>query len=78
MATYKPRPKQYVAIEKASAIRDTGKALIVLIEEEEYVIPKSQIHDDSEVYEKGHEGKLIIPKWLAENEELEGEDYEGT
>lgn len=75
MTPYKPRPTQYVAFEKTSAIRDTGKALIVVIEEEEYVIPKSQIHDDSEVYEKGHTGKLIIPKWLAENEELEGEEY---
>lgn len=28
-------------------------------------IPKSQIHDDSEVYEAGTRGKLIIPEWLA-------------
>lgn len=75
---YTPRPKEYVFFNNVTAVRDTPKALIVQIEAEEYVIPKSQIHDDSEVYKEGHTGKLIIPKWLAENEELEGEDYEAV
>lgn len=29
-------------------------------------IPKSQIHDDSEVYKKHMSGKLIINEWFAE------------
>lgn len=42
-------------------------------------IPKSLIHDDSECYDKGHDGNLIIAKWIALREglEMEGEDYEG-
>jgi hypothetical protein len=28
-------------------------------------IPKSQLHDDSEVYEKGTDGKLVITLWIA-------------
>jgi hypothetical protein len=32
---------------------------------EDIWIAKSQITEDSEVYEKGHEGTLIITEWLA-------------
>ena len=31
----------------------------------EVFIPKSQITDDSEVWESGQEGELEIPEWLA-------------
>ena len=36
------------------------------------LIPRSQIHDDSEVYDedKHNEGKLVIPEWLAEDRGL--------
>jgi hypothetical protein len=55
----------------ARAIRDSGKALLCKIEEDvEVWIPKSQIDDDSEVYEEGHEGTLVIPLWLAEKKDL--------
>lgn len=30
-------------------------------------IPKSQVHDDSESYELGTDGTLIIPEWLADS-----------
>lgn len=35
-------------------------------------IPKSQIHDNSEVYDSGDhaEGTLIIPEWLAIEKDL--------
>lgn len=32
-------------------------------------IPQSQIHEDSEVYEKGTEGSLIVTAWLARERE---------
>lgn len=50
--------------------RDSGKALLCLIDGDDYWIPKSQIHDDSEVYEMETEGTLIIPRWLAEEKGL--------
>lgn len=28
-------------------------------------IPRSVIHDDSEVYEDGHRGKLVVRPWFA-------------
>lgn len=33
---------------------------------DEVWIPKSQIHEDSEVTESGDEGNLVITRWLAE------------
>lgn len=50
------------------AIRDTGKSLLCRWDDgTEHFIPKSQIHDNSEVYdmEEGKEGILIVTPWLA-------------
>ena len=33
-------------------------------------IPKSLISDDSEVWKKGDEGKLVVPEWFAIKEGL--------
>ena len=47
-------------------LKDSGQALLCLFETgDEVWIPKSQIDDDSEVYEEGTTGTLIIPLWLA-------------
>lgn len=56
----------------ASCVRETDKALLVHAEGEELWIPKSQIHDDSEVFDGGDnsEGLLVIPEWLAEDKGL--------
>lgn len=54
----------------AFAKRETAKALLVVIDGSEHWIPKSQIHADSEVYEDGHRGKLVITAWLAEQKGL--------
>ena len=44
---------------------ETEKAILCIIEGDEIWIPKSQVHDDSEVYKKGDEGKLVVTKWFA-------------
>lgn len=49
---------------------ETDKALLVVLDEEEIWIPKSQIDDDSEVYKAGTSGKLVITEWLAEQKKL--------
>lgn len=49
---------------------ETERALLVLIAEDEYWIPKSVIHDDSEVYEMGTSGDLVIPLWFAQKENI--------
>ena len=57
-------------VRDAVCIRETENAILIEVEDEEYWIPKSQIHDDSEVYEEGGEGTCIIPLWLAKKNEL--------
>lgn len=44
---------------------ESKKAILCKIGADTYWIPKSQLHDDSEVYEKGGEGTLIVSDWLA-------------
>jgi hypothetical protein len=59
-----------VTLSNVTVKRATDKALLCEIHGEEIWIPKSQIHDDSEVYEADTEGDLIIPRWLAEKKGL--------
>jgi hypothetical protein len=49
-------------------IRETAKALLVELDgEDEVWIPKSVIHEDSEVYSMNSgEGSLIVEEWWAE------------
>lgn len=54
---------------KVETIRTTAKALYVRLEDEsEAWIPKSVVHDESEVYdEKDHRtGELVVQMWWAE------------
>jgi hypothetical protein len=58
-------------IERAKAVRETDRALLVqadFFDDGQRWIPKSQIHDDSEVFEVDHEGKLVVNKRLADKE----------
>jgi len=59
-----------VTIEDVLAKGASEKAVLCVIDGEEYWIPKSQITDDSEVYDRGHKGKLVITRWLAQRREL--------
>ena len=52
-------------IEDCEAKVETDSALLVDIDGDEVWVPKSVIHDDSEVYEKGHEGTLVVESWWA-------------
>ena len=55
----------------ARSIRDTDLAVLVIIEEEEEVwIPKSVIHDDSDIFEADQEGELVVPEWFAKKNSL--------
>jgi hypothetical protein len=51
---------------------ETAKALLVRIDGRSVWVPKSQIHDDSEVYDadNNRSGKLIVSQWWAEKEGL--------
>ena len=61
--------KQYTeAFEGVEAVRETEKALLVrLADGEEKWLPKSAIHDDSEVWElegPGNSGTLVVHVWF--------------
>lgn len=53
---------------EVQSIAETEKALLCrrVDEGDQAWIPKSNIHDDSEVYEKGQEGILIVKTWYAD------------
>jgi len=51
---------------RATALRQTDGALLVELESgEEVWVPQSVIDEDSEVYEEGHEGDLVVSDWFA-------------
>jgi len=54
------------------AKRATEKALLCEIDGEDIWVPKSVIHDDSEVYddEDNSQGLLAVKKWWAESNGL--------
>lgn len=49
---------------------ETDKALLCVIDNQEFWIPKGQITDDSEVWRKGDEGLLVVTHWIAEQKGL--------
>lgn len=56
-----------VRIEDCFVKKETEKAILVVIPSvEEKWIPKSQVHDDSEIWKEGMTGCLVITQWLAE------------
>ena len=61
-----------VELTDVEAKKETEKAILCDIDGKEMWIPKSQIDDDSEVFEEGHYGTLIITDWIAEQKELGG------
>lgn len=62
--------QELARIENVIVKRETDKALYVEVDGVGAWIPKSQIHDDSEVYSKDTEGALVVPLWLAEEKGL--------
>lgn len=52
--------------------RETLKALLVVIDGSELWVPKSVVHDDSEVFDAkdNDSGKLVLKRWWAEQNEL--------
>ena len=52
---------------KARCIRESPKALLVRIEGETEPVwlPKSQVKDESEVFAEGHDGELVLSRWIC-------------
>lgn len=65
-----PEFKEKVRIEDVVVKKQTDKALLCEINGDDVWIPQSQIDDDSEVWNEGDEGTLVISQWIAEQKEL--------
>ena len=66
-----PGDQDVVTFEVDEVKAETDRAILVEIEGEEAWVPRSIIHDDSEVYSKEHgEGTLVVPRWWAEKRGL--------
>lgn len=61
-----------VVLENVTSDIETERALRCFVEGEPHWVPKSQITDDSEVYARGHTGKLVVTGWFARKEGLGG------
>lgn len=54
-----------VRFDNITATGETAKAIHCELEGEPCWVPKSQITDDSEVWEKGQTGTLVVTQWWA-------------
>jgi len=56
----------------AEILKDVGASFVIDTADGTRCIPKSQIHTaESEVTDVGDEGTLAIPRWLAEDRNLD-------
>jgi hypothetical protein len=58
------------ALPGVAALKATEAALLCEIDGKQVWIPKGQIDDDSEVWEEGQEGVLVVSQWIAEAKDL--------
>lgn len=63
-------PRPTVTLPDVEALKETDAALLCLVEGKEVWIPKSVIDDDSEVWEEGQSGDLVVHEWFATKEGL--------
>lgn len=58
-----------ISLGKAVATAQDNKKLKVKLESgKEFMLPQIAIHEDSEVWELGHSGELVVARWWAEDE----------
>jgi hypothetical protein len=63
-----------VEYDDAKCVKETAKAILVEAKDlpgGQLWIPKSVLHEDSEVNEEGDEGRVVIKTWWAEDNGLE-------
>jgi len=66
-----PEFKDKVHFKNARSTSSTERAVYCILENDHGLwVPKSQIDDDSEVYDKYQEGKLVVSLWIAEEKEI--------
>jgi hypothetical protein len=59
---------------EAELIRQTDKAGLFKVGDDEVWLPWSMIHEDSQCAKDGDVGIVYVPRWLAEDKEIEYEE----
>ena len=62
--------EQTVELEDVTVEAETDLALLCIIDDKQRWIPKSVVHEDSEVQSEGDIGTIIVMRWFAEKEGL--------
>jgi hypothetical protein len=60
-------------IDDVICVKSTEKAILVDVAGEEFWIPQSQVTEDSEVWQEGDEGTLVVTDWIAREKGLSDE-----
>ena len=69
MPRYDDGGSEPCSIGSGKVLKATEKALLFEPEDDDaFWVPKSVVHEDSEVYKEEHEGKLLVKRWWAEKE----------
>lgn len=68
---FRPINDEILEIDDCAVLAESEKGLLVVFDDgEQEWIPKSHVHDDSEICQQGDFGKLAITKWIAERKSL--------
>ena len=59
-----------VEIDDVTVEAETGLALLCIIDDKQIWIPKSVVHEDSEVSGEGDTGTIIVMRWFVEKQGL--------
>ena len=62
--------EQTVELEDITVEAETDLALLCIIDDKQRWIPKSVVHEDSEVSSEGDSGTIVLMRWFAEKEGL--------
>jgi hypothetical protein len=62
--------EQTVEIDDVTVEAETDLALLCSVENKKHWIPKSVVHEDSEVQSEGDTGTIVIIRWFAEKHGL--------
>ena len=61
---------QTVEIDDVTVEAETDLALLCIIDDKQHWIPKSVVHEDSEVSGEGDTGTIMLMRWFAEKQGL--------
>ena len=67
----RPSASNYVHLEDVEIVRETDAAFLILVDDEDHWIPKSQIADPERYSEGDRHCTISITEWIAEQKGIE-------